>query len=94
MESLSNEYAWAAEVNLATLEMLLDQKGSSMEKIRRQRDICARMVGVCADHRHEIQFGTIYHPEFPRVQRFVEDPEGLPGAAFEVWFRATLAERR
>lgn len=46
MSDLAFEYAMATEWNLATLEELALIKGTSASRIRRQRDICEKMLGV------------------------------------------------
>ncbi len=44
---LMDEYVYATECNLATLDTLCMRKGSSKSDIRRQTSICARMLRVC-----------------------------------------------
>lgn len=46
-EWLGVEYAKATEWGLATLEELALLKGTSASRIRRQRDICGKMLDVC-----------------------------------------------
>lgn len=46
-EWLSAEYVKATEWNLATLEEMAIIKGTSICRVRRQRDICAKMLDVC-----------------------------------------------
>lgn len=45
-EWLRTEYAKATEWNLAMLEEMALIKGTSASRIRRQRDICAKMLDV------------------------------------------------
>lgn len=43
-----DEYAYATEVNIATLDELALLKSSSIARIKRQKRICATMLDVCA----------------------------------------------
>jgi hypothetical protein len=54
MNQLANEYAYATECNLATLEELALLKSSSKVRIDRQKGICAIMLRVCQEHASEI----------------------------------------
>lgn len=47
VEVLAQEYGWAAECNLATLERLCLVKKTAKSEIKRQRDICLRMLKIC-----------------------------------------------
>ena len=47
MATLENEYAYATEINLATLGELLDIKSTSQSRKNRQRSICLTMLRVC-----------------------------------------------
>lgn len=57
MNQLANEYAYAAECQLATLDELATLKSSSKARIARQVSICIRMVRICQEYRSEIDWG-------------------------------------
>ena len=86
MERLENEYAYACEVNLATLEELCLLKSSSKSRIARQRSICLTMLRVCSaiqdgpEAQGRIDFGTedTWHPngrKYTRVNKLLKEAQ-------------------
>ncbi len=43
-DELADVLAWSVELHLATLEQLCERKSSSKSDIRRQQDICDRLI--------------------------------------------------
>lgn len=87
---LADNYAHATECNLATLAMLLDVKRSSKHSIERQQSICLTMLRVCWAHKDEINWGTEWKCEFPRVKEVLDSAQAAletPGieAALNRW---------
>lgn len=68
---LANEFAYATECNLATLEELQDLKSSSKSRIARQQGICDRMLRTCLSYKEFIDL-----PEWgcrtPRVKEHLQ----------------------
>lgn len=78
VRSLEDAFAYATEVNLATLEELLMIKKSSKSKVRRQRGICIGMLEICASSLvtgGKIDWGHELHPNFPRVSKILNPAE-------------------
>jgi hypothetical protein len=78
VRSLEEAFAYATEVNLATLEELLMVKKSSKSKVRRQRGICLGMLEICASSLvtgGKIDWGHEFHPNFPRVSKILSATE-------------------
>lgn len=82
--TLANEYAYATEVNLATLESLLLKKSSAKCDIRRQRDICRRMLGVCDAFKAQIEWSTSqWRRDYGRVEELIK--KGDLGSSLDAW---------
>lgn len=77
---IEDEYAWAAEVNMATLSGLCFVKKSSLADITRQRNICAHMLKICHDHKDEIAWGGELRKHYPRVEEVLLEGSNLPDA--------------
>ena len=56
MNQLIDEYVYATEVNLATLSELAGIKSSSKSRIKRQTNICHKMLQVCQEYASEIEW--------------------------------------
>lgn len=67
MNQLLAEYVRATEINLATLGELIFIKSSSKCRIKRQRDICERMLKVCQEYASEIEWHGYTSTEVGRV---------------------------
>lgn len=67
MNQLLAEYVRATETNLATLGELIFIKSSSKCRIKRQRDICERMLRVCQEYASEIEWRGWTSTEVGRV---------------------------
>lgn len=70
-ETLPNEFAWAAECNMATLDDLLSRKRSSRSSIKRQAGICLRMIVMLNHHYDEIQWTSGLRGNFGRVHDLI-----------------------
>ena len=86
---LCDEYAWATEVQLATLSGLLMTKRTSQREITRQTDISLHMLMVCRQHHKEIAWTHGPQHLYGRVSSlfldaFTEDTCDMPGA-LERW---------
>lgn len=54
--NLASEFAYATECNLATLDELLSIRTSSERRIKRQQEICRKMLQVCQEHFTDIDW--------------------------------------
>jgi hypothetical protein len=83
MDRIEQEYAYATEINLATLEELVSLKSSSKSRVERQRGICLRMLHVCKAVEAHLDFRA-HGCRSPRVGKLLEAaksiPEGIEGA--------------
>ena len=69
--TLANEYAYATECQLATLSGLLGKKSSAKSEIKRQANICLRMLGICRSETGSIEWGSEWRHNFGRVQKII-----------------------
>lgn len=81
---IEDEYAWAAECNLATLSGLCFVKKSSLSDIHRQRNICFHMLKVCQEHESEIAWHAGQRVTNPRVWELLH-AEGNLSDALNAW---------
>jgi len=75
---LEDEYAWAAECNLATLSGLMGRKRSPKCEIDRQTSICHHMVTVCFRHFDAITWQSGVRGNYPRVHDLLIDNDSPP----------------
>ena len=84
---IEQEYLYAAECQLATLEQQCERKSTSKSDLRRQREICQKMLQVCQeidplvvqpsqDARGLKQWGRVVD----MLAAARTEPEGLSGA--------------
>ena len=86
--NLEEAYVYATEVNMATLDELAMLKSTSNYRLRRQRDICFKMLYICQSRLVDdakVDWGTEFHRmNYPRVSEILKDAktesEGLGGA--------------
>ena len=76
---LPNEFAYATECSLATLSQLRLRKSTSKSDIRRQTNICVRMLSVCQRHCKEIAWGDMWRCSFSRVKKILDAVQGETG---------------
>lgn len=70
--TLVNEFAWATECNLATLDELVSIKSVSTARIDRQQSICEQMLETCRRHEAEIEWVTGIRSNFGRVEELLK----------------------
>jgi len=70
---LEDEYAWATEIQLATLSGICMVKRSALSEITRQRNIAERMLTTCRAHANNITWMRGQRQEFGRVQDILGD---------------------
>lgn len=81
---LANEYAYAAECQMATLSGFFDRKRQAKHEVERQKSICLSMLLVCQQHRALIAWERGRGSEYGRVKEVLDDPQGLPGS-LDAW---------
>lgn len=84
---IEQEYLYATDCQLATLNQLAELKRTSKSGLRRQRDICRKMLQVCQEIDPLIIQPARYTatgPHWGRVNKMLAnaktEPEGLLGA--------------
>jgi len=77
--TLPNEFAYATECNLATLSSLLLKKSSPKSEVKRQTNICCRMLGCCRAEQGNIEWGNTSVKNFGRVEEILNGVKELQG---------------
>ena len=97
--TLEEEYVWATEVNIATLQELVMLRGTAKSRIRRQKTICARMLDQCrAIERQDLitpcvdwRYINGRSSRYPRVHSTLQAIRGVQGPT-ESLLEAHLSE--
>lgn len=74
--SLADEYAYATECQLTTLEGLCAKKSSPKSSLRRHTTIALTMLKVCQEHDSEITWGRGPLMFFRRVREVLDAAKG------------------
>lgn len=84
---IEQEYLYATDCQLATLDQMAERKRTSKSDVSRQRGICRKMLQVCQEIDPVIVQPARYTatgPHWGRVNKILEaarkEPEGLVGA--------------
>jgi len=101
---LQGEYFWATECNLVTLHELLMLSTASKKMIKRQKQICVRMLRVCHDELFQLRkkmsiedFDMYYAGALngiPRIKKIMElnDDSGFfDESSLERWAQIIVA---
>jgi hypothetical protein len=96
MSTLADDYAYATECQLATLEGLRLRKNTGRGELKRQHSICESMLSVCLRERDSLVFvlssgGDTRHRGMVRVQSimnaYLSHPAGGVAGALAAYLR-------